>query len=31
MSYSPTAPKVRELTWGWWLLFLVGILSGVAG
>ena len=28
---SFTAADVREWTWGWWLLMLVGILSVVAG
>ncbi len=28
---SPTASDLRELTWGWWLAVLVGVLSVVAG
>lgn len=31
MTASSTAPEAQELTWGWWLLFLIGILSVVAG
>src|SRR5262245_11473907 len=32
MSATPyEAEVVREVTWGWWLVFLVGVLSVVAG
>jgi uncharacterized membrane protein HdeD (DUF308 family) len=31
MNETPYQTDVRELTWGWWLLFLVGLLSVVAG
>jgi uncharacterized membrane protein HdeD (DUF308 family) len=31
MQATPYAADVREATWGWWLLLLVGVLSVVAG
>jgi uncharacterized membrane protein HdeD (DUF308 family) len=31
MANSVRAMEVRELTWGWWLVVLVGILGVVAG
>jgi uncharacterized membrane protein HdeD (DUF308 family) len=31
MTESMAATDNRDLTWGWWLLVLVGILSAVAG
>jgi len=31
MNETQYEAEVKELTWGWWLLFLVGVLSMVAG
>lgn len=31
MNETPYQAEVKELTWGWWLLLLVGLLSVVAG
>jgi uncharacterized membrane protein HdeD (DUF308 family) len=31
MNRTPYETEVREVTWGWWLLLLVGALSIVAG
>jgi len=31
MNETPFEAGVKELTWGWWLLVLVGVLSVVAG
>jgi uncharacterized membrane protein HdeD (DUF308 family) len=31
MSATPYEAEIREVTWGWWLVLLVGLLSVVAG
>jgi len=31
MNVPPEQVELREITWGWWLLLLVGLLSVVAG
>ena len=31
MTATPAQEQVRDLTWGWWLVVVVGVLSIVAG
>jgi uncharacterized membrane protein HdeD (DUF308 family) len=31
MTVTPAQEQVRDITWGWWLVVLVGVLSIVAG
>ena len=31
MTGTPAQAQLRDITWGWWLVVLVGVLSIVAG